>query len=433
MRVSRALGRVAVLGTLALLAVAMVTPVASAEVTLHLFHMTWIPEEIQLIDEAVATFEKANPGVRIIQTRVSWTDAPGQLLTSIMGGSPPDITLARPSMVAQFRSMGAFADITDAIDPSLKKELLPAALQIVQTESGRLDGIPTEGCTWAWFYRKDWFGQAGLGVPQTWDDVLRAAKALTKDVNGDGTPDQWGLAWPLQAENAHEYWLPWVWQAGSQVVERRDGKWVSDLDSPEALAGTQFMVDLVQKHRVTPATIVDMDWEAITTGFTLGKFAMIQNGAWVVGTIQGRAPELAGKWGTFIAPSGPAGRWHLGWPNSWHVLKASRNQDLALKFLNFLYTKGRKPNLTYADEYALIPTSLNWTSSFIAYARNTYDPLLRPFIDNLEWSRPWPLAPAWEQFAELYAKPYVQDMVQGRVTVKDALATLHQRFGELQR
>lgn len=408
---------------------------AVAPTKINFFHMTWVPGMIEVMDAGVEAFMKANPQIQVEQTRVSWTDAPAQLLTSIMGGASPDIAEANPTMVAQFRAMGAYADVTDALLPKVKNNLLPGALNIIQTPDGRIDGFPTEGCTWTYFFRDDLFKEAGLAAhPKTWDELLTSAKKLTKDKNGDGTTDQWGYGHPVQAENAVQFWQTWMWQAGSPVVKYKDGKWYSDLNSAEALKGTRFMVDLVQQHKVMPATIVDMDWEAVTNGFAFGDFAIMYNGAWVVGSVKAKAPEIDGKWSTGLTPSVAPGKptATMGHPNTFNVLKASKNKEAAIKFLNWLYVTEYKDGKTYADEYAYVPAALNFTKDYLEWAKRNYEPLLQPFLDAVDYAKPLAMDPKWQQFAELYGRAAVQDMLQGKIGVEETMQFLHDQLTKLQ-
>jgi len=404
------------------------------QTTIQFFHMTWLPEMVKLVDEAVIHFEREHPGIRIEQTRVSWNDAPAQLLTSILGGVSPDISHANPNIAAQFRHMGAYADLTDVIPADLKASFLPAVLYVIETPEGRIDGYPTEGSTWVFFYRKDLFNEAGLTkIPRTWDELLAASAAMTRDADGDGAVDQWGLAFPLRSENAVNYWTPWMCQAGSPVVKFEDGQWISYLDSPEALHGTQFMVDLVQKNKVMSDTVVDMDSEDVTNGFIFGQFAIMINGAWTVDLLKKRAPELEGKWGTFLPPASSPGQRIVvkGHPNTFHVMEASRHKEEAIQFLNFFFTKGPTEAFTYADEFARIQKTISWTDLYVAYAKAHYDSLMIPFIEAVELIYPPVMSPKWQPFADLYGRSAVQDMIQGRAPVEETMRLLHQQLGEL--
>lgn len=403
-------------------------------VTVEFFHTFWVPDMLKIIEESIVAFEKENPGIKIKETRVSWTDAPSQLMTSIMGGQAPDIIVCNPSMVASFRGINALADITDMVPADMKKSILKTAMDIVTNNEGKMDGLPQEGCTWQLFYRKDLFEKAGLDPnkpPQTWEELVKYGQALTKDTNGDGKTDQWGYGWPVQAENANDYWINFMYQAGAKIASYDGKKWVSHLVDKEALTGTQFMVDLVNKYKISPKGLVDMDWEAVTNGFVEGKFAMIHNGAWVVGSVKQKGPNIEGKWGTAELFAGPGGRALRGHPNTFNLLKVSNKKEQAWKYLNFLYTKVHKDDLTYAEDLCKAAGSLLWTDKYLEYANKTYDPLLKPFNDGTKDARIPPMDPKWQTLADMFVNTAVQQMIMGEVNVDTALKDLDEKLTQL--
>ena len=321
---------------------------ADETVTLEFMHTFWVPAMVDKLNEAVAAFETVNPNIKINQTQVSWTDANSQYMTSIMGGKAPDIIVTNPSILASFRGIGALADITDMIPADLMDNLKPIAVDVITNAQGRIDGLPEEGCNWALFYRKDLFEAAGLDPnkpPTTWEEFLECAQALTKDTDGDGVIDQWGFGWPVQAENANDYWINFMYQAGGNFdnYNADTGVYESNLTGAEATAGTQNMVDLVQKHKVSPESLVEMDWEAVTNGFVDGTFAMMHNGAWVVSSVHSKGPELDGKWGTALLPAGSAGAAYRGHPNTFNITNASTKKEQAWKFSGVHVYTGRRP------------------------------------------------------------------------------------------
>jgi len=95
-------------------------------------------------------------------------------------------------------------------------------------QDGHLYGLPWIAQPVVVFYNKALFDAAKLEYPKagwTWDDFLAAAKALTKDTDGDGKTDQWGFSangWPPP----HIF----IWQAGGEVISE-DLK-TSPIDSP---------------------------------------------------------------------------------------------------------------------------------------------------------------------------------------------------------
>lgn len=406
----------------------------SQPVTIEFFHTFWVPDMLKVIEESITAFEKENPGIKIKETRVSWTDAPSQLMTSIMGGQAPDLIVCNPPMIASFRGIGALADITDMIPADMKKSFSKTAIDITTNNEGKIDGLAQEGCTWQLFYRKDLFEKAGLDPnkpPQTWDELVKYGQALTKDTNGDGKVDQWGFGWPVQAENANDYWINFMYQAGSKVSSFDGKSWTSRLKEKEAVQGTQFMVDLVRKYKISPTGLVDMNWEDVTNGFVQGQFAMMHNGAWVVDSVKKKGPNIEGKWGTAELFGGPGGKAYRGFPNTFNILKASNKKEQAWKYLNFLYTKVQKDDLTYAENICKAGGSLLWTDKFIEYANKTYDPLLKPFNDGTRDAKIPPMDPKWQTLADMFVNTAVQQMLMGEVKVEDALKDLDTKLNQL--
>jgi multiple sugar transport system substrate-binding protein len=405
-------------------------------VEVQFFHTTWVPAMLEILDEAIKDFEAANPGIKIVQTRTSWTDFPSQLMTSLVGGVAPDVVMANPSILAQFRGIGAFADLTDRISPEFTKTLLPSAVQVMTSPTGGFDGMPQEGCNWCLFYRKDLFEKAGLDPnkpPKNWDELVEYGKKLTQDTNGDGKTDQYAYGWPVSAENANDYWINFMQQAGAEITSFEDGKWVSKLDQKEALQGTQFMYDLVQTYKISPASIVEYDWEGVTNAFVSGEIAMMHNGAWVVGSVKEKGPDLDGKWGTVVLFSGPAGPAYRGYPNTFHIMEASKHKDEAWAFLQYFYNtpSKRDPGLTLAGSYCNASGGMLYTTDFVQYARGTYEPLLQPFLDAVDGCKVPPMDPQWMTLNNMYTQSKIQQLLMGQVTVQDALKDLHDNLERL--
>lgn len=401
-------------------------------IEVNFFHTAWVPGMLEILKEAIEDFESANPGIKIVETRTNWTDAPSQLMTSIMGGTPPDFVMCNPPMVAQFRNIGAFADLSGRVSQKFLDSLLPSARAICTTLDGKIDGLPQEGCNWALFYRKDLFEQAGLDPnkpPKNWDELVAYSKKLAKDTDGDGVIDRYGYGWPVAAENATDYWINFMQQAGAKITSYEDGKWTSHLLDPEAVNGTEYMVNLV-KDGCSPKAIVGWDWEAVTNAFVAGDIAMMHNGAWVVNSVKEKGPELDGKWGTAVLFDGPAGSAYRGHPNTFHIMKASKYQDEAWEFLEFFYNTPCKsnPDLTYAGAFCNASGGMLYTRDFVEYARKHYEPLLLPFLDVVDGCKIPPMDPDWQTLTSMFGQSKIQQMLMGDVSVKDGLTDLDENL-----
>ena len=98
------------------------------------------------------------------------------------------------------------------------------------------------------FYNMDMFDEAGLTYPNsdwTWNDFLKAAKALTKDTNKDGTIDQWGYF--FYGRYAHVE--SWVYANDGYLIDRASMRFEPDANGMAAL---KFLTDLVLVEKVAP-------------------------------------------------------------------------------------------------------------------------------------------------------------------------------------
>ena len=71
-------------------------------------------------------------------------------------------------------------------------DLIPSLVD-VNTVDGKLLAVPFRGGTTMLYYRADHLAEAGVEVPTTLDELRAAAEALTRDTDGDGNTDIYGL------------------------------------------------------------------------------------------------------------------------------------------------------------------------------------------------------------------------------------------------
>ena len=113
---------------------------------------------------------------------------------------------------------------------------------------GQVWGLPRAFSTKALYWNKGLFEEAGVDMPdgpQTWDDVMTAAKAITEntDAAGIGIP-------AADFDNTMHEFLNWLYSNGGQVIDA-DGNVV--FDSPNNVETLQFMRRSRALHGGRPA------------------------------------------------------------------------------------------------------------------------------------------------------------------------------------
>ncbi|MBN2510061.1 MAG: extracellular solute-binding protein [Spirochaetales bacterium] len=130
----------------------------------------------------------------------------------------------------------------------------------------------------------------------TWDKMLEIAKAVTRDLDGDGNIDQWGFA----EDPLHVAAMALIAGNGANILD--DGKF--GLASPAAIEALQFYQDLNIKHKVVGMRPEDSEWNWAYHEFGAGKVAFLPFFFWASDSQFG-TPEDEIGWALF--PAGPKG------------------------------------------------------------------------------------------------------------------------------
>lgn len=379
-----------------------------------------IPEQVKVLNEMAQKFSEQNPDVTVEVVNVGWGEAYSLFQRQVTVGQAPDLVMLTAQWSNEYQRLGAFAPIDDYVSKDVLDQFLESGF--VKGEDGKIYGVPWDGSIWSFFYRKDLFEKAGLDPnkpPTTWDELVQYAKVLTKG-------DQFGLVFPAGSWEGDDYFLPFLWQAGNNVVKKDGDKWAADIDNDAGLKAAKFVYDLSNKYKVVPQTIIGMDWEATMNTFISGKAAMMFNGMWVANNLKGNA-NLNGKWATAASPAGPAGQAVLGYPNTLHITQQSKHKEIVGKFLEFIFS-GNNP--TYYDKYCQVTGVLPWTKD---YANSDFakDPIMKPFVDQIPFAKNRPIIPKYEEFRQLYFNPGIQELIQGKIKPEDFVRIMNDDFNKL--
>ena len=137
--------------------------------------------------------------------------------------------------------------------------------------SGSQLGLPLCFEIYSLAYNKRAFEEKGLKVPATYDELITVSEAL-KGWNGPGS---YGLAVRGHRDwgTIHPGYMSFFTAFGAKDFEIENGKLVSRLDSPEAIAMTEWFVDLVK--RGGPPFWENYTWVEAGNDLGSGKAAML--------------------------------------------------------------------------------------------------------------------------------------------------------------
>lgn len=186
------------------------------------------------------------------------------------------------------------------------------------------------------FYRKDLLRKAGVAVPKTWGQYLRAAQKL----NTDGVA---GNSMIAKSGDVSMFLVDWYTRftttGGKLMSGSPAGKTFKPrLDSPQAVAALQHMVNCVE---YASDGVLQYDFTASTDAFSAGRTAMMLMWSTIAGGVYDpNKSKVAKNVGVAVTPgvgrnAGRAvrGGWGIGIP------KNAQNKDAAWQVITYLTSK----------------------------------------------------------------------------------------------
>ncbi|MBN2418773.1 MAG: extracellular solute-binding protein [Deltaproteobacteria bacterium] len=140
-------------------------------------------DRIKTIELLMDTFQALNPEITVKLIPVDENDLPPQVAAAVAAGNLPHIIEVGSELTIAFGEEGIL-DIpltSQIINRIGQKRFYKGALKMLSApEEGKYYGLPYHGWVQGIWYRKDWFKEKNLNPPDTWENILKAAKALHK-------------------------------------------------------------------------------------------------------------------------------------------------------------------------------------------------------------------------------------------------------------
>jgi len=237
----------------------------------------------------VVEFEKQNPDVKINLTNAPSNDHHRMLTTRFAAGNPPDIVHMTARFVWGYADEGVLEPLDKWVDKTdIKKSWVPT--QKSMTVDGKTWGLILLNYGFALFYNEPMLAAAGIEVPRTEAAFLAAARALTKDRDGDGRIDQYGVA--LNTSTSSWGYVTFMhFHAGrDRELIGTDGK----LDSQAEIARTLATIEGLVRANATPKGLDSTPQRQLFWG---GNAAMYIDGSWAPGYADNMAtPAVKQAW-----------------------------------------------------------------------------------------------------------------------------------------
>ena len=319
--------------------------------------VTWKAEAPKVWDQAVADFERQNPGIKVVreigpQSSTQIHDLLSQKLKN--RDSRLDVFFMDTIWPAEFASAGWALPLDRYFSAAERDKFLPAPIAANQYR-GQIFGVPLFIDAGVLYYRKDLLEKYGFAPPRLWPELVEQAKTILAGEQGlqlVGFSGQF-----KQYEGLVCNMMEYILSGGGALWDEK--RMTSALDQPAALEAVRFVRDRIIGE-ISHRGVLSYEEPESLVLFTQGRAIFHRNWpyAWTIANDPANS-KIAGKVGiaplpSFAGAKGVAalGGWQLG------VSRFSMKPDLAWRFVAFMTSEETQKRIGLATGRAPTRTAL---------------------------------------------------------------------------
>lgn len=307
------------------------------------------PERDAIYKELIDKFNADNPGIKVVLETIPWDQAHNKLVTLGTSNSMPDVIMVHTGWRSEFINAGWISKLDSNYEKfKYKDSLIPYIKDIAikkeqQDVYGNIYYMTDALNTHALFVRSDWFKEANLPLPTTWDEVFAAAEKLT-----DKSKNRYGFSY-RGARLGFEQIMDYVFtETGGRLYDEKGNCLLS---TPEAVAAYKRYTD-IYKNGYSPKDSLNWGYSEMVQGFTSGLVGILNQTSEVITTCQGSMKD--GTWTVIPFPKGKDGKIHTQVNGFGYSIAAnSKHPDEAWKFIEYLSSP--EASIKYAKGNGFIP------------------------------------------------------------------------------
>ena len=378
---------------------------------------------------ALPGFQKQT-GIKVEYDALPEEEFRQKLLTDLSTGRATyDAFMTGPVTDWQYANAGWIAPLDAYIDnPALTdkgydfEDFYPSTIEVNRWDKqeglgkGNLWALPANEEGYALFYRTDILQQAGMDVPQTFDELISAAKQVDGQTFAgkrvDGFVARGDKTWPTITTGYSSMYF-----ANGATDVTPDGKVA--VNSPEGVEATEKWAELMS---YSPDNVGTFTWYEAQNHFAAGNAAFFIDADHMAETFEDpEASSVAETVGYAQPPAGPDGRASNIWLWSLGMGSASKNNIAAWLFLQWATTKEQLEKSITKGNINPTRQSLSNSDTMKNYTKDwgTYNQTWQTILaDYAKWR--FVASPKFPEMGDRWALA-VQEAVLGERSAKEAL------------
>lgn len=328
------------------------------------------PQRTPIWETLIDRFNEENPDIEVEYVGLPKDSAKAKMDTAIAADDMPDVASVQTSWLPEFAIRDALLPLDDYLADSELNDLINEGAVNFNKEvvhDDKLYGIPyTQNLDVIWI-RSDWFKDAGLEAPTSWDDFFNAAEEMTSDGH---------YGYTIRGGAGGSFQLQRLMFAYSGMENYFDADGKSVINDPKHVEFLEKYFDMYDKF--TPKSDITNDYKEMIAGFDTGVVSMVHHNIGSFGE-HNKAFE-PDQFEAIPLPKTSEGNYVAEGGNTINVsiFKTTKNPEEAWKFTEFL--NSAESQSYWNEEVGQIPTNsgvldMDWIkdSAHIKTAFEVYD------------------------------------------------------------
>ena len=378
---------------------------ATAAVTdINYWHHFTSQSEFAGLAAVMKAFAAKYPDIHVTQENIPNPEFMAKVTAAVVAKSVPDTTMIAAERVADLTAMNALVDLTDKVNAWPPKPDFADECWKGITVDNKIYGVPSFAFVDWMYYRKDWFDEAGLKPPTTFDEFRNAAIKLT-----DASKNRYGFS--MRGGAGGGGYIINVMEAFGAKLVHDDGS--ISLDRDKAIAAMDCYSGLFTKDHVVPPSAPSDGFQQIMQAFQTGQTAMIWHHTGSLIDISSHLKPGV-QFGTTPIPAGPVTRVaRLSY--AYNGLMKTTHEEAAFDWVTYWGSADAAVALLNATGY--FPASRKVAQD----QRITSNPIYNAAVETLGFGKLPPSFPGLAGWTDNVALPAFQSILIGHSSVSDAV------------
>ena len=403
----------ALVGTLALAAPFAPTAALAEEINVVMFGMPYTNGLRDLADE----FE-AETGIKANIDVIGQDVFENRITLSFTGGTGDiDVVHTPVIQVQRWIQAGWLQPMTDLVSDEVTSDILAGPLGAYDV-NGEQWALPFFAGVGLMSYREDLLEAAGVGVPETWEDMLEVSAAITTD-------DQAAIALrAVPGQGFNMFIFPMVMRAygGTFFADYEGGDLTPAINSPENIEALNIYIELINEYG--PAGAGNFNFAEVNAAAKNGQIAFAVEGTGIISQIVDPAQsQFADVTGIALPPGGPAGRSPAIGVHGMGIPASATNPEAAAQFIEWAVSAETVSKIALAQSFPDFTTaSVAENADVVAKYAAIHPDFLSTRVAALDLAigHYRPLIPEWPALGQAIGES-VNAAINGLMTPEEAL------------